>query len=308
MTESIPDTRELVEQALRDGDLYKMLLDQMEEGIYIVDRDRRILYWNGGAERITGYYAHEIVGRLCQGDLLMHCDETGRELSGNECPLQEVMKNGVPHESTLYMRHRHGHRIPVHIRSQAICEAGGERVGAVEVFEEATEAALPDLSNLAAHDCLDEMTGALKRPFGEMKARQAAEALTLFGIPFAWLRIAMNDIDQQEHRFGHGMIEAAVKMIAETVSGNLKTLDWLTYWDRGEFRIEARGYSAQELDELLRTLEMLVRKSTLEWWGDPVRVTISIASRMAERGDTLDSLEKWPKDAAGGTEPSREEE
>jgi len=57
MLDSSLDTREIVEQALRDGDLYKLLLDQMEEGIYIVDCDRRIVYWNGGAERITGYYA-----------------------------------------------------------------------------------------------------------------------------------------------------------------------------------------------------------------------------------------------------------
>ena len=305
MLDSSLDTREIVEQALRDGDLYKLLLDQMEEGIYIVDCDRRIVYWNGGAERITGYYAHEIVGRLCQGDMLMHCDESGRVLRGNECPIQEVMQNGAPHESTLYMRHRHGHRIPVHIRSQAICEAGGERVGAVEIFEETTPPALPDLSNLAAHDCLDEMTGALKRPFGEMKARQAAEALKLFGIPFAWLRIAMNDIDRQEHRYGHGMVEAAVKMIAETVTGNLKTLDWLTYWDRGEFRIEARGYSLTELEELRRTLEMLVRKSPLEWGGDPVRLTVSITWRMAERGDTLESLEQWDNVATGSDGESR---
>jgi PAS domain S-box-containing protein len=296
MPEAIPDTREIVEQALRDGDLYKLLLDQMEEGIYIVDCDRRILYWNGGAERITGYYAHEIVGRLCQGDMLMHCDESGRVLCGNQCPIQEVIRDGAPHECTLYMRHRHGHRIPVHVRSQAICEAGGERVGAVEIFEETTPPTLPDLSNLAAYDCLDE-TGALKRPFGEMKARQAAEALKLFGIPFAWLRIALDDIDQLDHRYGHGIVAAAVKMIAETLVSNLKTLDWLTYWDRGEFRIEARGYSLSELEELRRTLQMLVRKSTLEWWGDPVRLTVSIVARMAERGDTLESLERWENEA-----------
>ncbi len=292
MPESVPDMREIVEQALRDGDLYKLLLDQMDEGIYIVDCDRRVLYWNGGAERITGYYAHEIVGRLCQGDMLMHCDESGRVLSGNECPIQEVMENGAPHEATLYMRHRHGHRLPVHIRSQAICEAGGTRVGAVEIFEEATAPALPDLSNLAAYDCVDE-TGALKRPFGEMKARQAVEALNLFGIPFAWLRIALDEMDRLDHRYGQGMVEAAVKMIAETVTANLKTLDWLTYWDRGEFRIEARGYSLLELEDLRRTLQMLVRKSTLEWWGDPVRLTVSVTVRMVERGDTVESLERW---------------
>ena len=293
MPNPAPDTQTIVEQALRDGDLYKLLLDQMEEGIYIVDRERRILYWNGGAERITGYYSHEIVGQLCSGDLLMHCDETGRVLCGQACPLKGVMEHGVPHDCRLFLRHRHGHRIPVNIRSQAICEAGGERVGAVEVFEEATEIALPDLSNLSAYGCLDELTGALSRPFGEMKARQAAEALNLFGIPFAWLRIVVDDIARLDRRYGQGMVEAAVKMIAGTVASNLKTLDWLTYWDRGEFRIEARGYSPSELEELRRTLEMLVSKSTLEWWGDVVRVTISVSGRMAERGDTLESLERW---------------
>ena len=308
MPESIPDMREIVEQALRDGDLYKLLLDQMDEGIYIVDCDRRILYWNGGAERITGYYAHEIMGRLCQGDMLMHCDESGRVLSGNECPIQEVMENGAPHEATLYMRHRHGHRIPVHIRSQAICEASGTRVGAVEIFEEAAAPALPDLSNLAAYDCLDE-TGALKRPFGEMKARQAVEALNLFGIPFSWLRIELDEMDRLDHRYGHGMVEAAVKMIAETVTANLKTLDWLTYWDRGEFRIEARGYSLLELEDLRRTLQMLVRKSTLAWWGDPVRLTVSVTVRMVERGDTVESLERWESEVeAIGNAQSRGDE
>ena len=305
MPESIADAREIVEQALRDGDLYRLLLDQMEEGIYIVDRDRRILYWNGGAERITGYYAHEIVGRLCQGDLLMHCDEAGKVMCGQACPLRDVMEHGAPHDCKLYLRHRHGHRIPVHIRSQAICEAGGERVGAVEVFEEATEAVLPDLSNLAAYDCLDE-TGALRRPYGEMKARQATEALNLFGIPFAWLRIVLDDIDRLEHRYGQGMVDAAAKMICETVASNLKTLDWLTYWDRGEFRIEARGYSPRELEELRRTMQMLVSQSTLEWWGDAVKVTVSITSRMAERGDTLESLERWEDRGRTGESPGEE--
>jgi PAS domain S-box-containing protein len=293
MPESSPDTREIVEQALRDGDLYRLLLDQLEEGIYIVDRDRRILYWNGGAERIAGYYAHEIVGRLCHGDLLLHCDESGQVLSGSECPLKDVMDHGSPRECTAYLRHRHGHRVPVHIRSQAICEAGGKRVGAVEIFEETTPASGTDLTELAGYDCMDELTGALKRPFGEMKARQALEALNLFGIPFGWLRVGLDGIEPHEHRYGQGMVEAALKMIAETLASNIRPLDWLTYWDQGQFRIEARGYSLAELEELRRTLEALVRTSTLEWWGDPVRVTVSIASRMAERGDTLEALEHW---------------
>ena len=37
-----------------DRRTYKALLDQVNDGVYIVDLDRRILYWNEGAFRQTG--------------------------------------------------------------------------------------------------------------------------------------------------------------------------------------------------------------------------------------------------------------
>lgn len=236
---------------------------------------------------------------------MMHCDAAGNVLCGGGCPLKAVMKDGLPRECVVFLRHRKGHRIPVNVRSRAICQADGEKVGAVEMFVEAKEAERADWSDLAAYDCVDELTGALKRPFGEMKARQAAEALTEFGIPFGWMRVVLDETEEYGRRYGPGIIDAAMKMVASTLAGSLKTLDWLTYWDRGEFRIEVRGYSLWELEELKRRLQTLVRASNLAWWGDPVRVTVSIAARMAERGDTLESLEQWPDEALPAAEGSK---
>jgi PAS domain-containing protein len=41
------------------------LLENLYDGVYFVDCDRRILYWNKGAERISGYSAGEVIGRYC---------------------------------------------------------------------------------------------------------------------------------------------------------------------------------------------------------------------------------------------------
>jgi len=53
-----------------DPTFYKELLDHMSDGVYFVDNDRRILYWNQGAFRLTGYTSDEILGRCCQEDVL----------------------------------------------------------------------------------------------------------------------------------------------------------------------------------------------------------------------------------------------
>ena len=40
-----------------NSDFYKRLIDHISDGVYFVDRDRKILYWNDGASRLTGYKA-----------------------------------------------------------------------------------------------------------------------------------------------------------------------------------------------------------------------------------------------------------
>ena len=49
-----------------EKDFYKDIIDNLYDGIYFVDRDRVITYWNKGAERITGYPAAQTIGRGCQ--------------------------------------------------------------------------------------------------------------------------------------------------------------------------------------------------------------------------------------------------
>jgi PAS domain S-box-containing protein len=54
---------------------FRTILEGLPTGVYLVGRDRRIIFWNDGCERITGFLRHEVIGRSCAQDLLMHCDE-----------------------------------------------------------------------------------------------------------------------------------------------------------------------------------------------------------------------------------------
>jgi PAS domain S-box-containing protein len=69
---------------------YKKIVEIINEGLYIVNKDRVITYWNNAAERISGFAADEVVGRSCADDILKHVDDEGTNLSVK--PLRTVSR------------------------------------------------------------------------------------------------------------------------------------------------------------------------------------------------------------------------
>jgi two-component system, cell cycle response regulator len=67
---------------------YRELLDNVGDGLYFTDGERRISYWNKEAEEITGYSREEVLGRRCMDNLLVHVDAAGRQLCSEGCPLR----------------------------------------------------------------------------------------------------------------------------------------------------------------------------------------------------------------------------
>jgi len=72
----------------------------LHEGAYIVDKDRRIQFWNDTAEKITGYTASTVIGSRCSDNILRHVSEDGRELCISGCPLQATLIDGKQETSS----------------------------------------------------------------------------------------------------------------------------------------------------------------------------------------------------------------
>ncbi len=53
------------------------LFEHLEDGVYAVDPERRIIYWNKASERITGWAASEIMGRRCLDNTPDPIDDAG---------------------------------------------------------------------------------------------------------------------------------------------------------------------------------------------------------------------------------------
>jgi PAS domain S-box-containing protein len=117
----------------------EVILDSLSDGVYVCDRDRRIVYWSKSAERITGWQPGDVVGRLCLEDVLCHEDKDGNRLCGEEhCPLHRAMVTGatttVP--VIVYARGKDGRKIPMQVTAAPIRNESGKVVGGVETFRD----------------------------------------------------------------------------------------------------------------------------------------------------------------------------
>jgi sigma-B regulation protein RsbU (phosphoserine phosphatase) len=124
-----------------------VILDSLGEGVYVCDRDRRIVYWNKSAEQITGWRAEHVIGRRCLDNVLCHEDKDGRRLCGEEhCPLHRSMITGASSTVPLivFAQGKDGQRIPMQVTVAPIHDDSGAVVGGVETFREMS-AVLNDL-------------------------------------------------------------------------------------------------------------------------------------------------------------------
>lgn len=113
---------------------YEAFLNSIDVAAYFVDRKRTILRWNTAAEALTGWPAHDVIGRNCMAMILDHTTVDGKRLCWDACPLVHCMADGCQRRDTVLLRHRSGHRIEVNIHASPVRDASGSIVGAIEVF------------------------------------------------------------------------------------------------------------------------------------------------------------------------------
>ena len=126
------DVENLVTRTVRE------VLNSIHDGVYITDRGRNIVFWNRGAEQITGHSADEVTGSRCQDEILRHVDKDGRPLCTTElCPLRRTMTTDRPATSyILYALTSSGERVPVSVSTSPLHNRDGEVVGGIEIFRD----------------------------------------------------------------------------------------------------------------------------------------------------------------------------
>jgi len=273
--------------------LYKKLLDNMNEGAYFVEPDRKIVYWNKAAEEITGFKADEVVGNYCWDDILKHVNEDGVDLCQELCPLAATMKENKPREAEIFLHHKDGYRLPISVKCSPITNDNGEVVGGMEVFSDnspkmSIKKRAQELERLTQIDPLTQLGN--RRSIEETidaKLSQFQRYNILFGLLFF-------DIDHFKNvndHYGHNIGDEVLKMISRTVEYNIRASDFVGRWGGEEFIAIIENADTKSLLATSEKLRKLVQKSGLRSKKNSfIRVTISTGATLVNHGDDKESI------------------
>jgi diguanylate cyclase (GGDEF)-like protein/PAS domain S-box-containing protein len=272
---------------------YATLLDNLYDGVYFVDRERRITLWNKAAERITGFTKAEVLGKRCADNLLRHVDERGNSLCEGACPLSYTLCDGQLRSASVFLHHKDGHRLPVAIGVAPITDHRQNIIGAVEIFRDnsATVAALEQLKQLEDLAYLDTLTKIANRTYLENFIIGKFNELRRQGWPFGVVFVDVDRFKQVNDTFGHQTGDLVLKMVAQTLLKNCRSFDLVGRWGGEEFLcVINKLKDSDQIMIIAERLRALVESAWLSLPDCSLHVTISLGVTLARLQDSPGTL------------------
>lgn len=277
---------------LERPDIFRSVLESLSTGIYLVDRERKILFWNEGAQRITGFLQQDVVGRLPREHLLVTSVDSHTGNDEHPDPVEQAFRDGKPTITEASILHKEGYRIPIVLRTVAIRDGHGTVVLAAESFDVNLSAQSRSRRHaaIAQEGHLDLVACVPCQAFMQERMR---EKLTRFAVHQADFAIVLVEADQMDHfakTFGKGVIPIVLRVVAHAIENCVRPDDLVGRWYGNQFIVLLDGCKEEEVYKVGERMRKMISDSHFEWWGDHVAVAAALGGAGATAGDTEDSL------------------
>ncbi len=279
-----------VRAGVQEASFHQDVCDNLSEGVYFVDKERKITYWNRGARNLSGFERDEVIGKHCYDNFLRHSDADDRILCHVGCPLSKTLKDGEAREAEVFLHRKDGHKVPVAVRVSPVTDNSGKLIGAVEVFSNITsvkelERRAKDLEEMAYRD---ELTGLSNRRHIELKLRQAMEEVQQFGKRAGVLLLDIDGFKRVNDTYGHPAGDVTLKTVGKRLMEMLRPLDAAGRWGGEEFLFLAQDVNMEELQAIAERCRETIALSPIAVEGEMVKVTMSVGAALLKEGESAE--------------------
>jgi two-component system cell cycle response regulator len=272
----------------------KRILDESLFGVYVVRKDRTILYWNKQAELITGRSAEEIVGTRCPDSGLDHLSSTGEHMCNYFCPLLKVLKDGQIRSIRALLKHKKGYRVPVEARFIPLYNKDNELT---EVLEEFRPVNTTDMRRNLVRDfndasVMDEITGLPNHQYlsYDLDYRIMMHAQT--GQNIAVLSLHIDDFQTINEQWGREAGDAVLRAVGRNLRNTVREGDLIGRWSGAEFLGVFNVLDQDDCKAITRKAKNALHDTLVEIDGQRIPILASISAVMIHGNDTAETLVK----------------
>jgi diguanylate cyclase (GGDEF)-like protein/PAS domain S-box-containing protein len=277
---------------LDDPEIYRAVLENLETGVYIVDRNRRVRFWNEGAEQITGFLRQDVVGRFLREHLLA-VGEAPKDIDSDpDDPINVAFRDGKPTVLDVSILHKSGYRVPIVLHTSPIRNSRGAVVGVSESFERNRSASdwTRRQAMYADFGCLDAVTGLAAKSYMETQLRENLITFAEHNIPFGILLIEIDRLDQFRATRGPGVVPTIFRVVAQSLENCLRPSDVIGCWGENQFLAILMECRESEVVRVGERARKMISGAEIEWWGDRFSVTSPLGGAGCRAEDTAELL------------------
>ena len=273
---------------------FNILLNQVQDGVYCLDKDRRIVFWGKGAEQATGFERAEVLGKQCPEDIALLVDHEGSAIASEKCPIIATLADGTIRSSELFLRHKEGYRLPISLRVIPVIREDGELIGAAAVFTDMSpKVTIPmNITDLEHRGLLDLETGIPGRKFLDMLLAARLDEYQRYALPFGLIYVDVDNYAKILERYGRFDAVKILRMISRTLHKNIRYFDMVGRWDVEEFLIVLLNIDESRLDIVANKLRLLVADSYITVETGTLGATVSMGACLVQRYDSIEGLTK----------------
>ncbi len=272
--------------SINNGDLFLQLTDVMPFGIYVVDHNKHVIFWNQLAQQITGYRAQDVIGRGCSEALLSHCSIKGEPLcASGSCPMSLTLHDGNPRRAAMLMQHKEGHRIRVVAQTVPVRDEEGKIFAVGQVFQ---------MESFVAGLLWDDPEFASRSHTEIGSPDHTEEQLRLHWLHerehLSAFMITIEGVHEMGVNRGPAMVQAVLQTVAKTLTSALWVPHYLGTWTEQRFILLVPQCIGDCNQEVLRELQAVTSTCAITWWGDRIVPKIQIRMVTAEKFDSPEAL------------------
>lgn len=267
------------------NEFHKNLLNSLNDAIYFVDKNKKIVFWNKQAEEITGYKSQEVLGKKCSHDILNHVTAEGEKLCLRECPIQNTLESLKENELNAYINHKDGHRIKVFIKTIPFVNESNIIIGTAEVFRREKP-----VVNKIKTTALDEVTSLPNREYLNILLKRKYEEYKTLDMNFGVVMISIDNYEKIYARYGKEFADKLLTTLSNTFRYSIVNSDIIGRWTKSKFMMILSDISEVYINDIASTVSILVQESCIRSDDTSIQLTSTLAADCIQSEDTLESF------------------